>query len=253
MFVKKHRPATKWTTIAAPFAITIATLLALASGSGADTAPTYGWTEHDFLTSTSSEAAAALTLVKAFGKKPLRSGAEAIALYRAEEKIGAFRMSSVEEFKDERLVLDCNSYVEEHRARFREVHDGWKGDRNYFEPNSHWADSLRKLLPEAPEAREMHFDLKFKDLQREFRHDSRAIGKDCATFYRDLLRSEPMFSESYAPDEIATMAPSCESQRAKYIRRRDELLKNFGDLPAARKLERIDATEVVSEKYFGLC
>ena len=147
------------------------------------------------------------------------------------------------------IVSKCAAHVTK-PFRFREVHDGWKGEENHFEPTAFWAKSRG-----APKQRrfENRIRRKFKDLMRSFRHDDRAIGKDCATFYAGIVRAEPTYSESYSKEEIESMAPSCAEQRNKFIRQRNALLKEYSDLPAAKKLSEIDPTEIVSEKYFGLC
>ena len=233
--------------------IVAAILLPLIFAATAYAAPQFGYTQHDQVKTTKSEALAALETARTLSKKNLRTGTDIIALYHAEEKIGAFRRILVGGPDNEQIIVDCESYVSSNNARFREVNDGWKGENNYFEPNSFWADALKKVSPNAIEVREIDFDLKFKDLVRSFRHDERALGKDCATFYSDLMRSEPMYAEGYSKEEISSMAPSCMLQRKEFSRRKDALLKEFSDIPAAKKLETLDPTEIVSEIYFGLC
>lgn len=230
--------------------VAAAILLASVGIATADEAPEYGYTKHDQITATSSEALTALEIARRLGGQNLQTGTDAIALYRAEEKIGAFRWALVGEPDFRQIIVDCESYVVENRERFREVHDGWKGEANYFEPDSFWADALRRLSPNAKEVREIDFDLKFKDLQRAFRHDPRARGMDCATFYKDGI---PADQRGYAADAIGSLSTSCDLQRKEYIRRRDALIEEFADLPSAKKLKDIDPTEIVSEQYVGLC
>jgi hypothetical protein len=137
--------------------------------------------------------------------------------------------------------------VNDNPARFRVVDDGWKGLLSYYEPNSFWADSLRRLSPDAKELREIDFDMKFKNLQRSFQYDEGARGNDCLTYYRDLLRDWPPRLSWYAQGGFESMAPGCESQRAEYIRRRAALLTEFPDVSATTKLRAIDPTEIVIE------
>jgi hypothetical protein len=225
-----------------------AILFATVSIVSADEAYQYGPTEHDLVVSTPEEALAALDVARTLNAKNSRTGADTMALYHAEEKIGAYayRRSEWDDEPDrDPIHVDCESYVKDNQARFRAVFDGWKGESNYFEPDSFWADALRKLSPNAKEIREIEFDLKFKDLQRAFRHDPRARGVDCATFYKDGI---PADERGYAADEIESLAASCELQRKEYIRRRNTLLEEFADRPAVRKLKDVDPMEIVSEQ-----
>lgn len=236
------------------YALLVAAILLASVGiATADEVHEYGPTEHDRVVSTSSEALAALDVARTLSGKNPRTGADTMALYHAEEKIGVYarrRPEGDDEPDLDPTHVDCESYVKENHARFREVFDGWKGESDYFEPNAFWADALRKLSPDAKEIREIDFDLKFKDLQRAFRHDSGARGKDCATFYNDDFLANP---GGYSAEEIGSLVPSCELQRKEYIRRRDTLLEEFADLPAAKKLKDIDPREIVSEQYVGVC
>ena len=230
-----------------------ALFIALICHASADPGSQFGPTRHDKIKASYSDVVKALDIAKTLTEKKARTSGEIIKIYRAEEKIGALSRSSPHREDLKEIVSKCAAYVSANRSRFREVHDGWKGEENHFEPTAFWAEELRGVSPEAAEIREIEFDVKFKDLMRSFRHDDRAIGKDCATFYADIVRAEPTYSESYSKEEIASMAPSCAEQRDKFIRQRNALLKEYSDLPAAKKLSEIDPTEIVSEKYFGLC
>lgn len=213
----------------------------------------FGPTVHDEIRATPSEVRHALAAARSLNEKSELSPVEILTLYHAEERIGAFRWTQASNAREPALFSECTSYMRSNGERFREVHDGWKGEENYFEPNSFWAEKLRRVSAKTSELAEIEFDLKFKDLIRFFRHDGRAIGKECSRFYAELIRSNPEYLDMYSRDEIDSMGPSCVSERKRFIKLRDALLKEYPSVPAGRKLRAVDPTEVVSDRYFGFC
>ena len=120
-----HESGNQLKTRASQYALVAAAILLASVGMATvDAAPGYGATEHDRITATSSEALTALEIVRKLRGKNLQTGTDAIALYHAEEKIGAFRRVFVGESDAQQIAVDCESYVNENRAGFRVVHDG---------------------------------------------------------------------------------------------------------------------------------
>jgi hypothetical protein len=151
------------------------------------------------------------------------------------------------------IQIECAVYVKRHIDRFREVSDGWKGEDNTWEPNAFWPNYLKKQGHSGIEAREMEFDLTFKDFIRMYKFDKRAKQKSCRQYYENIVNAEPLYLEIYTKEEIDSMPPSCEEQRKKFENGREELQHRFSDVPAVDKLRKIDPTTVISDKYFGLC
>lgn len=208
-----------------------------------------------------------LAAAKKISAKKQLMAADMLQIYRAEKQIGKYllgiplptddatlsrslRGSGLS--RDARLMLQCIRYVQSHSERFREVHDGWKGENNFWEPNRYWIEHAKKHFPHSKEAMELEFDLDFKEFIRRFDLDEFATGKTCAEYFEEELKQNlDTYLEVYSKEEIARWPGECDKIRKAFVRGRNRLLEKYRHAPFTKVLQDIDPTTIVI--YHSVC
>jgi len=143
-------------------------------------------------------------------------------------------------------AAEAVAYVQLHRDRLRVVHDGWKGEDDFWEPTEELLRRMRRLHPGAPEAMEIEFDLEFNRWMRRVDIDVEARGKTCDQYYKEELKQYgEAFRRDYSDAEIAEWPSECCQAREEFQEARKQLLRKYRNAPFTKKLSAIDITTVV--------
>lgn len=207
--------------------------------------------------------------------KKVKAVADILALYEAEKSMGAFIRSLSVDISDSELFrhfqsdywrgrdvdvdlyFDCIHYMRPSKARFRIVDDGWKGEANFWEPDTYWLDMIVKTYPDSIERWKIEWDIDYKNTVREFTFNPDAKGKSCEAFYMDIIKEWPEFKEFYSDTDISNIIKDCNEKRTKFGQRLNELSKKYEGksyiTPHIKKLREIDPKTVVSSMPFSIC
>lgn len=148
---------------------------------------------------------------------------------------------------------ECIKYIQRNKAYFRVVDDHWKGDDNYWEPNRYWIYRIQMKYSASYEAKEIEYDLDFKDFIREFDIDGESKGLDCETYIKSITTGShgDIYKEVYSEDEIKTWVPECKEARRKFRIGKNKLLEKYQNAPFTKSLQDIDESVVVV--YHSIC
>lgn len=148
---------------------------------------------------------------------------------------------------DSTLSTACIAHIRKHYKLYRLVDDAWKGEENFLEPNHYWPEQIQNKFPDSPEAREVAFDLDFKDFIRQYYINEDAKGKSCEQYYKEFIKEYgDQFSDAgYTDEDMKQWAPECKKVRENFINDKKALLNKYHNAPFTKILSDIDVTTVV--------
>ncbi len=220
---------------------------------------------HKFEIKSISEDKAAICLNKArdLSSKKDKTASDIYSLYESEECLSNYIFGYTPNMPEPNfnslniaktsIRYQCLSYVRNNISRFREIHDGWKGEENIWEPNYYWLDIIKGKYPNSKERWMIEWGLTYKDFIRQFEFSELAKGKTCDEYYEGLIKEYPEHLEYYSKEEIAKIKRDCETKREQYKKSLFDLLDKYKDNPIEKKMYDIDDRNVISNFYFGLC
>jgi hypothetical protein len=148
--------------------------------------------------------------------------------------------------RDSTIGYDLVSYVQTHKDRFVVIDDGFKGEENYWEPNSYWLQRIKSEYPGSTEGYEIEFDLDFASLMRRYRPDPDALGKTCSEYVtQDLAQHRDSYLEVYSEDDFKQWIPQCDTIRKIFQTLKMNILQKYAFAPFTQKLQDIDSTTIV--------
>jgi hypothetical protein len=155
--------------------------------------------------------------------------------------------------RNDSTLYECIKYVQLNKKYFRIVDDKWKGDDNYWEPNRYWIYRIQMKYSDSYEAKEIEYDLDFKEFMREYDIDMESKGLDCDTYITNITtgRSGDFYKEVYSEDEIKTWVPECKEARRKFRIGKKKILEKYQYAPFTKSLQDIDESFIVV--YHSIC
>lgn len=209
----------------------------------------------------SQEAQVALETANRLNARSLLTRKDMLQMYYTEIKIGRCvwgispkitdselirELKMVSHLRDTSIGAECVLYVQNHQQSFSVVDDGFKGEENFWEPNSYWLERIKSEYPHSKESLEIEFDLEFTQLVRRFHIDLDARGKTCSQYWaEELARNREVYLEVYSQDDIKRWVPECEDVRKSFESTKTKLLQKYDHASFTKKLQEIDTTAIV--------
>ncbi len=209
------------------------------------------------------EIKSSLQLIQETSVKSELTAQEMLQVYKAEviisKSVGAWRSGSIipdgldslwwrwGRVVDSTQSMACIAHIRKNYKLYRLVDDVWKGEENFLEPNRYWSEQLQNIFPDSPEAKEVAFDLDFKDFIRQYYIDVDAKGKSCEKYYKEFIKEygDQFKDTGYTDEEMKQWAPECEKVRESFKNCKKLLLDKYHNAPFTKILFDIDVTTIV--------